>query len=67
MVRGFTDRPVPWATVERLVRAAQRAPSAGFAQGVSFVAVTDPLGAAEPRDPNGTGRPTARARGARSR
>jgi nitroreductase len=42
MVRGFTDEPVPWATVERLVRAAQHAPSAGFAQGVSFVAVTDP-------------------------
>jgi nitroreductase len=42
MVRGFTAEPVPWATVERLVRTAQYAPSAGFAQGVSVVAVTDP-------------------------
>jgi nitroreductase len=42
MVRHFTDEPVPWETVERIVEAAQRAPSAGFSQGVSFVAVTDP-------------------------
>jgi nitroreductase len=42
MVRGFTPEPVPWTVVERLVRTAQHAPSAGFAQGVSFVAVTDP-------------------------
>jgi nitroreductase len=42
MVRGFTPEPVPWDVVERLVRTAQHAPSAGFAQGVSIVAVTDP-------------------------
>jgi len=44
MVRGFTDEPVPWETVQRLVRAAQRAPSAGYSQGISFVAVTEPAG-----------------------
>jgi nitroreductase len=42
MVRRFTDEPVPWETVERIVEASQHAPSAGFSQGVSFVAVTDP-------------------------
>jgi nitroreductase len=42
MVRGFTPEPVPWATVERQVRAAQHAPSAGLRPGVSFVAVADP-------------------------
>jgi nitroreductase len=42
MVRHFTPEPVPWETVERIVAMAQRAPSAGFSQGVSFVAVTDP-------------------------
>lgn len=41
MVRHFTTEPVSWATVERLVRTAQHAPSAGYSQGVSFVAVTD--------------------------
>lgn len=42
MVRHFTPEPVPWETVERIVATAQRSPSAGFSQGVSFVAVTDP-------------------------
>jgi len=42
MVRHFTDEAVPIATVEDIVRVAQRAPSAGFSQGVSFVLVTDP-------------------------
>jgi nitroreductase len=42
MVRSFTDEPVPFETVERAVRLAQHAPSAGFSQGVQFVAVTDP-------------------------
>ncbi|HEV2129251.1 MAG TPA: nitroreductase family protein [Thermomicrobiales bacterium] len=41
MVRRFTDEPVPWETVERIVRVAQRAPSAGYSQGVSFVAIDD--------------------------
>ena len=43
MVRRFTDDPVPWETVERIVRVAQHAPSAGYSQGVSFVAVDDAL------------------------
>ncbi|MDQ4044450.1 MAG: nitroreductase family protein, partial [Chloroflexota bacterium] len=33
--------PVPWETVERIVQIAQRAPSAGYSQGVSFVAIDD--------------------------
>ncbi|MGI8484610.1 MAG: nitroreductase family protein [Thermomicrobiales bacterium] len=41
MVRHFTPEPVPEATVKRIVSMAQRAPSAGFSQGVVFVAVTD--------------------------
>lgn len=41
MVRHFTDEPVPVETVENIVRLAQRAPSVGFSQGVSFVMVTD--------------------------
>lgn len=42
MVRHFTPEPVPRETVERIVEAAQHAPSAGFSQGVSFVVVTEP-------------------------
>jgi nitroreductase len=42
MVRHFTSEPVAWETIERIVASAQRAPSAGFSQGVSFVVVTDP-------------------------
>jgi nitroreductase len=42
MVRNFTDEPVPQETVERMISTAQRGPSAGFSQGVSFVVVTDP-------------------------
>ncbi|MDQ2743700.1 MAG: nitroreductase family protein [Chloroflexota bacterium] len=41
MVRHFTAQPVPDETVARIVEAAQHAPSAGFSQGVSFVAVTE--------------------------
>jgi nitroreductase len=41
MVRRFTDESVPREVVERIVEAAQHAPSAGFSQGVSFVVVTD--------------------------
>ncbi len=42
MVRNFTDEPVPEATIERIIATSQRAPSAGFSQGVTFVTVTNP-------------------------
>jgi nitroreductase len=42
MVRNFTDEPVSHETLERIIAAAQRAPSAGFSQGVVFVTVTTP-------------------------
>ncbi len=42
MVRNFTSEPVPDDVVERIIATAQRAPSAGFSQGVVFVTVTDP-------------------------
>jgi len=42
MVRNFTSEPVPDETIERIIATAQRAPSAGFSQGVVFVTVTDP-------------------------
>ncbi len=41
MVRHFTPEPVPDEVVARIVDVAQHAPSAGFSQGISFVAVTD--------------------------
>jgi nitroreductase len=41
MVRAFHDRPLPPEVVERLLANAQRAPSAGFAQGWAFLALTD--------------------------
>jgi len=41
MVRHFTAEPVPGEVVDRLIEAAQHAPSAGFSQGISFVAVTE--------------------------
>ncbi len=41
MVRSFTDEPVDTASVERILHAAQRGPSAGYSQGVEFVVVTD--------------------------
>jgi nitroreductase len=42
MVRRFVPEPVPLETVERIVRTAQHAPSAGYTQGIAFVLVTDP-------------------------
>lgn len=41
MVRRYRPEPVDPAVVERVVDRARRAPSAGFAQGQSFVVVTD--------------------------
>jgi len=37
MVRAFKAEPLPAGTTERLLRAANRAPSAGFSQGYSFL------------------------------
>jgi nitroreductase len=37
MVRAFTGEPLPAGTADRLLRAANRAPSAGFSQGYSFL------------------------------
>jgi nitroreductase len=37
MVRGFTTEPLAPGTARRLLRAANRAPSAGFCQGYSFL------------------------------
>lgn len=42
MVRRFTDEPVPEETVDRLLRNAVRAPSAGFTQGWSFLVLATP-------------------------
>lgn len=41
MVRNFTEEPIPTETIERIVAAGQRAPSAGFSQGVVYVVVTE--------------------------
>jgi nitroreductase len=37
MVRSFEDRPLPNGALDRILRAALRAPSAGFTQGVDYV------------------------------
>lgn len=42
MVRHFSDEPVDPAAIERIVRLARHAPSAGFTQGQYFVVVTRP-------------------------
>lgn len=41
MVREFADRPVPPEVAERILADALRAPSAGFAQGWAFLALTE--------------------------
>ncbi len=41
MIRNFTEEPVSWEVIERIVDAGRRGPSAGYSQGVAFVAVTD--------------------------
>jgi len=42
MVRNYTDEPVEQASLDRIMRAAVRAPSAGFSQGQRFIVITDP-------------------------
>jgi nitroreductase len=42
MVRSFETRPIPPETIERILRNAQRAPSAGFSQGWAFLALQAP-------------------------
>jgi nitroreductase len=42
MVRNYRDDPVSDASIDRIVDAGLRAPSAGYTQGQSFVVVTDP-------------------------
>ncbi|MEE6287775.1 nitroreductase family protein [Georgenia sp. MJ173] len=42
MVRRYSDEPVDPAVVDRLVRAAVRAPSAGFSQGWAFLVLDRP-------------------------
>ena len=41
MVRNYTDEPVDPSALDRIARAATRAPSAGFSQGQAVVVVTD--------------------------
>ncbi|MGH8907372.1 MAG: nitroreductase family protein [Egibacteraceae bacterium] len=42
MVRAYRPTPVDPAAVERILDTARRGPSAGYAQGLSLVVVTDP-------------------------
>jgi nitroreductase len=42
MVRHYTDRPLSPEVVERVLKSALRAPSAGFSQGWAFLALTEP-------------------------
>jgi nitroreductase len=42
MIRNYLDRPVASESIERIVDAARRAPSAGNSQGQSLVVVTNP-------------------------
>jgi nitroreductase len=53
MVRAFKAEPLPPGTAERLLRAANRAPSAGFSQGYSFL-VLEGAGASAAASPGGT-------------
>lgn len=42
MVRHFKPEPIALEVIDDLMRLAQRAPSAGFTQGQSFIILTDP-------------------------
>jgi nitroreductase len=50
MVRSYSQRPVPPQIVDRIVRNALRAPSAGFSQGWAFLVLDTPAGVARFRD-----------------
>ena len=55
------DRPVPRETIERIIRNATRAPSAGFSQGYAFLVLTTPEERAlfwEATNPPGQAEPT---------
>lgn len=41
MIRSYEERPLPEEMVERIVRNALRAPSAGFSQGWAFLVLTE--------------------------
>lgn len=41
MIRNFTEEPVSWDVIERIIDAGRRGPSAGFSQGMQFVAITE--------------------------
>lgn len=41
MVRHFKPEPIALETIDRIMRLTQRAPSAGYTQGQSFIVVTD--------------------------
>lgn len=41
MVRNYTDEPIEPEALDRIARAALRAPSAGYSQGLALVVVTD--------------------------
>ncbi|HJR45963.1 MAG TPA: nitroreductase family protein [Actinomycetota bacterium] len=47
MVRNYAPDPIPRETVERILRTARKAPSAGFSQGQVFLVVTNEPGRAE--------------------
>jgi nitroreductase len=42
MVRRFAQRPVPSATIDRILDVARRGPSAGFSQGIEFLVLDRP-------------------------
>ena len=47
MVRNYRPDPVPEETVERILRLARKAPSAGFSQGQCFLVITSEEGRAK--------------------
>lgn len=59
MVRAFTDEPIAADAVERILDVARRGPSAGYSQGVEFIAVTDAAGRRSLAGPPGEAREKA--------